>query len=300
MHNSYKQERRNSMEISHIKYFKAAADTQNLSKAAELLNITQPALSKAIKQIEFELGAALFERSGKKVILNSNGIYFLENITPILSALESTFFDLKVVSNELVGTINIKISSASPVIIELISNFRAKYPRIGFNIFQHDSNFDDNTFDVIISELNYSGESFDSKFLFKEEIKLGIPMKHPLFTKKQIFIEDIINYPFIMTTHHIPIRTTIDNYLKSHNIQLKIALTSDDASTVRSLANKTNALAFIPTHTWLMSNLNSIRIVSIEDLEMFREIFFNYHRHNVSPYIEYFNNYIINNFKKLT
>ena len=66
------------MELSQIKYFIMAAQVQNFSKAAQLLNITQPALSKSIINLEAELGIRLFDRSGKKIVLNERGSVFYE------------------------------------------------------------------------------------------------------------------------------------------------------------------------------------------------------------------------------
>jgi len=66
------------VELSQIKYFIAAAQTQNLSKASQMLNITQSALSKSIANLEAELGVLLFDRSGKKITLNESGKKFLE------------------------------------------------------------------------------------------------------------------------------------------------------------------------------------------------------------------------------
>ena len=66
------------MELSQIRYFIVAAQFQNLSKAAKILNITQPALSKSISKLEDEIGVHLFDRSSKKITLNESGKKFLD------------------------------------------------------------------------------------------------------------------------------------------------------------------------------------------------------------------------------
>ena len=77
------------MELIQIRYFIAAAQFQNLSKAAHVLNVTQPALSKSISKLEAELGVQLFDRSGKKIALNERGERFLEHAISSIHELDT-------------------------------------------------------------------------------------------------------------------------------------------------------------------------------------------------------------------
>ena len=66
------------MDILRLRYFRAVAQTENISQAAEKLLISQPALSKAISLLEDEVGVALFQRSGRRIALNEYGHAFLK------------------------------------------------------------------------------------------------------------------------------------------------------------------------------------------------------------------------------
>ena len=68
------------MEITKLKYFKVVANMNNITEAAKRLNISQPALSKAIASIEDELGVALFDRKGRHIYLNRYGELMLNYI----------------------------------------------------------------------------------------------------------------------------------------------------------------------------------------------------------------------------
>ncbi len=71
------------MELSQLAYFRAVARTEHFTRAAEELHITQPSLSKAIANLEGELGVPLFDREGKRVRLNPYGAAFLERVEQI-------------------------------------------------------------------------------------------------------------------------------------------------------------------------------------------------------------------------
>ena len=72
------------MDISQLEYFAAVARVKSMTKAARLLNLTQPALSMSIKRIEEEIGVPLFDRSGRTVSLNENGETFYNAATEML------------------------------------------------------------------------------------------------------------------------------------------------------------------------------------------------------------------------
>ena len=66
------------MELRHLRYFLAVADAGNVSRAAQRLNITQPALSRQIQDLEGELACRLFDRIGRRIILTRDGEEILE------------------------------------------------------------------------------------------------------------------------------------------------------------------------------------------------------------------------------
>ena len=76
------------MEIQQLQYFKTVAQLQHMTRAAEKLSISQPALSKSISNIEQELGIPLFDRQGRSIFLNRHGQLFLESVEVILTEYE--------------------------------------------------------------------------------------------------------------------------------------------------------------------------------------------------------------------
>lgn len=76
------------MELRHFRYFEALASTLNFTRAAELLHIAQPPLSRQIQQLEDELGVMLIDRSSRPLALTRAGSFFFEQSTQILARIE--------------------------------------------------------------------------------------------------------------------------------------------------------------------------------------------------------------------
>lgn len=86
------------MELRHLRYFVAAAEELNLTRAAEKLFIAQPPLTRAIKQLEEEIGATLFIRKPRGLELTTCGQYFLEQARQILDKVAATLIDTRRIS----------------------------------------------------------------------------------------------------------------------------------------------------------------------------------------------------------
>lgn len=78
------------MELRVLKYFLMAAQEENITKAAQLLHVTQPTLSRQLMQLEEELGVKLFERSNHSIILTNDGLLLKRRAQEIVSLAEKT------------------------------------------------------------------------------------------------------------------------------------------------------------------------------------------------------------------
>src|SRR5579875_1786359 len=76
------------MEWHQIQYFQMVAETEHFTRAAEILSISQPALSRAISKLEEELGVQLFDRTGRNIVLNKYGKMFLQRVERSIQEIE--------------------------------------------------------------------------------------------------------------------------------------------------------------------------------------------------------------------
>lgn len=89
------------MNIFQLRYFVSVAQLENISKAADLLHLSQSSLSKSIAKLEAELGMPLFQRSGKHIVLNEQGRRFWEFSSMVLRELEFTIDDMNLLAQRL-------------------------------------------------------------------------------------------------------------------------------------------------------------------------------------------------------
>ena len=99
------------MELRHLRYFLAVAEELRFARAAEKLHIEQSPLSRAIKELEEELGVVLFARTTRSTRLTRAGELFLEHVRRVLSALEQARDSVKSATNGFYGQLRIALSA---------------------------------------------------------------------------------------------------------------------------------------------------------------------------------------------
>ena len=126
----------NRIELRHLKYFLAVAEDLHFRKAAERLYISQPGLSRQIKQMEKELGFPLFERTNKKVLLTKPGEYLKKEVHLLLKNLDDIITHAQYLHEGVVGEIKFGYvgSAMQNVLPNLLLKIREKNKNIHFNL----------------------------------------------------------------------------------------------------------------------------------------------------------------------
>jgi len=126
------------MELRHLRYFLAVAEELNFTKASEKLHLSQPPLSRQIRELEDEIGAKLFDRSNKKVTLTEAGKYFKEKVTHQFQDLEAAVLKTRKISENINGEYRIAYISStfSETISRLIKFLMKKYPYLNIKLYE--------------------------------------------------------------------------------------------------------------------------------------------------------------------
>lgn len=204
------------MEIRVLRYFLAVVREEGINRAAEVLHITQPTLSRQLSQLEDEVGVKLFHRGAKKITLTNEGILLRRRAEEILALVDRTEQEL-VEQDELVeGRIVIGGGelAAMQELPEIIQSFREKYPLVTFDIFTGNADLVKEQMEKGLIDIGVLLEPIDmEKFDFirlkgKEQWAVLMRPDDPLAEKESISAKDLENAPLIL-----PRRTNVQNEL---------------------------------------------------------------------------------------
>jgi len=192
------------LNTAQIRYFVTAAQLQNLSKAAEYLHISQPALSKSIAKLEEELGTPLFIREGKRITLNPAGKLFLENAWGILRNLDNALLELNQLKSNAIPIVSIGLCEPHEDISSCIAEFALSHPEVEFDIkctIEADENHDINRYDMLFCPNDSKFSKFKGIQFGKEAYLVAVPSNHPLSEKTALSTKDIEGQPFVFLSH---------------------------------------------------------------------------------------------------
>ncbi len=183
------------MELRHLRYFIEVALEENVTRAAEKLHVSQPALSRQVKDLEEELGFPLLVRSAKSVALTEAGRVFLDEASEVLERLEEGVLKAREVAEGENREIHIGYAPSLTVKIlpPTIRAFQVEYPNVKVKL--HDlsseemlTGFRSGTLDFVLmpeSKIrNVSGSRFQA--LKKEDLRLAVGLEHPFARLKKV------------------------------------------------------------------------------------------------------------------
>ena len=131
------------MDLASLRYFKAVAETQNMSKAAKSLFVSQSALSKSIRALEDELGGPLFLRTGKSLVLNEGGKILLRYATEILNQYSLMQTELSDYFGRESTDVSVSINIGTHLLTMVLPSFLDRHPQIRLKISQNDFSMPD-------------------------------------------------------------------------------------------------------------------------------------------------------------
>lgn len=195
------------MELRVLKYFLAIAKEENMSRAAEILHVTQPTLSKQIKDLEEELGKKLFVRSNYSMHLTAQGQILYKRAKDIVGLADETVAELKSMTEPTGGNVNIGAAETDSIkyLARIIKQLQEENAGITVNIYSGDSEMVESKLDrgqldfgVVVRKSDENKYSF-LRLPYTDKFGLITRRDNPLAQKKQITIEDLLqaNEPLI-------------------------------------------------------------------------------------------------------
>lgn len=200
------------LEVRELRYFLEVALTGNITKAAHHLHVTQPCLSRAIKDLESKLGQRLLVRRSHSVALTAEGALFVERARAIVELVGNTEREFQTLSQKIEGQVNICAAEtpAFRVLSEVIADIQAEHPDVRFNL--ESGNYEQTIvrLDQGIYDFGLVVEPFAQLEHFEvltlpvlDRWSVILPAGHPLCRKKVITPDDLLDMPLIMSSQEL-------------------------------------------------------------------------------------------------
>jgi DNA-binding transcriptional LysR family regulator len=192
-------------ELRHLVYFREVARRLHFRKAAEVLAIAQPALSRQVAQLETALGVRLFNRSSRRVELTAAGAALLERAEPLLATLARIPADMKAVSEGRVGRLRVAFTglAMATVLPDILRGFHRKFPGIRLELNESPTALQIAALqagEIDCGFFHPDGPSpgIETTLLLRERNGVLLPSDHPLHAKRSVRLRDLAGTPFVL------------------------------------------------------------------------------------------------------
>jgi DNA-binding transcriptional LysR family regulator len=193
------------MELRHLRCFLAVAEELHFARAADKLHIEQSPLSRAIKELEEELGVALFVRNTRNTRLTRAGMSFLEHVPRVFAALQQARDSVQATAAGFNGQLRLALSDGiTPSHLPtLLAACREEDPGIEIRCFevplaQQIKGLHDDLYDVGFAQSDEVGEHLIAEPAWRDALMVAVPARHPLLAHKRIPLEDVLHYPLVL------------------------------------------------------------------------------------------------------
>jgi len=253
--------------------FYTVANHKNITKAAEELNISQPAISKSIKNLEEQLGGQLFVRTKRGVILTEEGKEFYNYIKQAMEYISSAENKFTELINLETGCIKIGISTTltKEFLLPYLEKFHELYPKIDIGIVTNISSelfikLRNGLIDIIILNLTEMNYGEDIEITKCRKINDCFVVGKNFYEVNEISIKDLNKYPLILQSKGSNTREFLDDFCKDHGVILKPNIELASYSLVVEFSKIGLGIGYV-TKDYIKKELqnNELRILNIKE-----------------------------------
>ncbi|MCI2254916.1 LysR family transcriptional regulator [Domibacillus sp. PGB-M46] len=259
------------MDIKHLQYFIEVSNFNSFSKAADHLFITQPTISKMIKNLEAELGVELFDRSRKKLVLTDAGKILLEQAKLVNKAFGNLETELDNLLELKTGHIRIGLPPIfdAHFFLKVVGLFHEKYPGITFQLKEEGSKsiedaVEQNELDVGVIVLPTQDELFHHFAFMEEDLMLILPTSHPLAGCAEIDLASLSSESFILFNKDFALNDRIISSCNDAGFQPRVISESSQWSFIEEMVASKLGISLLPESICrhLSDHVCTVRVVN--------------------------------------
>ena len=248
------------MELRTLRYFVTVAEELNITRAAGLLNISQPPLSQQLKNLEEELDTVLFIRGKRRLELTESGKMLYQRAKDILSLSEKTEAEIRSLKAGMTGTVSIGLveGMAPDIAAEWFSGFLKEHPQVRFRIL--DGNSDDliekmrgGLIGLAVITAPYDQQLLNSFQVGQERMAALMRRDHPLAERESLSAEDLLPEPLIVPSRKAHV-DTIRRWFRGTGENPGIICEMDNYLDAAALAGRGVGISIFPQTAYVMND----------------------------------------------
>ncbi|MFI7134109.1 LysR family transcriptional regulator [Nonomuraea sp. NPDC050153] len=241
------------MELRQLEYFVAVAEEQNFTRAAERVHISQSGVSAQIRQLERELGAELFDRSGRTATLTVAGRAALEHARAALAAAGAVGEAVGEVTDLIRGrlTVGMVIGCTVTPLFDALAAFHRAHPGVELVLLEDNSDrlidgVRAGTIDLaLVGTATDALEGLEALTIISERLVVTVPPDHPLAELPQVGLRELEAYPIACMPPGTGLRAVFDQACAAQGRRPAIALQASAADAIADLAARGVAVGIL-------------------------------------------------------
>ena len=241
--------------LQQLKLFEAVSRNNSYTRAAEELNLTQPAVSIQIKRLEGQCGLPIFESVGKKIFTTTAGKALYKASVDILNRAEELKYTIEELKGVVKGPLRLSVVSTSKYFMpHLLGTFLAKYPevepklvftnraRVIKRLYDNEDDF------VVMGQIPEDDKLETYPFLENILVPVAHP-KHPLSKKKKVSLKELVNERFLVREEGSGTRLVFDRLLKKNNLHIEPYMELGSSEALKQAVMAGLGLAILSLHS---------------------------------------------------
>jgi LysR family transcriptional regulator, transcriptional activator of the cysJI operon len=244
------------MQIESLKVFCDLAETKSFTKAAQINNVTQSAVSQTISALERRFNSLLIERSKKNFRLTPEGDVFYDYSKRILQTCDALHSKLQEIENVISGDIRVATiySIGLHVLPPYVKRFLKEYPTVNVHV---EYRRDDQVYEIVLGNVVDLGfvsyPARDARLevvpIRKDTLVLICHPQHELAKRKSVKVKALDGQRFVNFEPDIPTRKVLDKIFKEHRITVQQVMQFDNIETVKRAVEIDSGVAIVPQET---------------------------------------------------
>ena len=241
------------MELAQLKYFQVMANIRHFTRAARMLDVTQPALSRSMAKLEKDLDVPLFKRNEGEIELTTEGERLLRRVDRILREVDSAREEASSAGAEVSREFRLSFihSLGSYALPHILQDFRANYPDIRIQLNQQDSatlaqQVAAGETDLCLCSTIPTTEYSAWVYLWSEELFVTVPLGHRFAEREKINLHELEDEPLVAMKSSYSLRILVDQFFDLAGIHPEITFEGDDVSTISGLVAAGLGVSLLP------------------------------------------------------